>query len=251
MPSASPASRPSSSTFILVGIYVIVSIAAQAFHGTGFLVKNSDDVLSALGTGVLGSGWDKLLIIAVLTSASASCQTTILPTSRTTLSMATHGAIPSYFGRIHRRYLTPSTSTIWMGIVSIVWYVFLTIVSTNILYDSIAALGLMIAFYYGLTGFACVWFFRRNLRTPKGILLAGVFPLLGGLSLGFILVKSVIVLAKPANSASGTSWFGVGPPLLITIVLMLVGVVLMLGQRRVSPAFFRRHAESPPEGMVL
>ena len=43
-----------------------------------------------------------------------------------------------------------------MGALSIVWYVGLTIVSENILFDSIAALGLMIAFYYGMTGFACV-----------------------------------------------------------------------------------------------
>ena len=234
------------STFILVGIYVVVSIAAQAFHGKGFLVANSDDVLSALGKGVLGSGWDKLLIIAVLTSASASCQTTILPTSRTTLSMASHGAIPRYFARIHPRYLTPSTSTLWMGIISIVWYVFLTIVSQNILYDSILALGLLIAFYYGLNGFACVWYFRRNMKTVKGVFLAGVMPLLGGISLFYVLVKSAISLANPANSTAGTSWLGVGPPLVITVGLMLLGVVLMLLQWRFEPAFFRRKAEVAP-----
>jgi len=239
------------STIILVAIYVIVSIAAQAFHGTQFLVNNSDDVLSALGKAVLGSPWYKLLIIAVLTSASASTQTTILPTSRTTLSMASHGAIPKYFARIHPRYLTPSTSTLWMGAVSIVWYVFLTIVSQNILYDSIAALGLMIAFYYGLTGFACVWFFRRNLKSAKGIFLAGVLPFLGGLSLAYIFVKSAIQLWSPSNSASGTSWFGIGPPLLITIALFILGIVLMLIQWRVSPAFFRRKAEVAPADMVL
>src|SRR5690349_6167888 len=43
------------STIILVGIYVIVSIAAQAYQGADFLTANSDDVLSALGTQVLGS----------------------------------------------------------------------------------------------------------------------------------------------------------------------------------------------------
>jgi amino acid transporter len=166
------------STIILVAIYVVVSIAAQAFHGPEFLVKNSGDVLSALGKAVLGSPWDKLLIVAVLTSASAATQTTILPTSRTTLSMASHGAIPTYFGHIHPRYLTPSTSTLWMGGVSVVWYVVLTLVSQNVLDYSIAALGLMIAFYYGLTGFACVWFFRRNIRSVKGALLAGVLPFL-------------------------------------------------------------------------
>ena len=37
------------STLLLLGIYVIVSIAAQAYHGVEFLNENQDDVLSALG----------------------------------------------------------------------------------------------------------------------------------------------------------------------------------------------------------
>ena len=62
-----------------------------------------------------------------------------------------------------------------MGVLSIVWYVGLTIVSENILFDSIAALGLMIAFYYGLTGFACVIYYRRELfNSARNFLLIGV-----------------------------------------------------------------------------
>ena len=84
-------------------------------------------------------------------------------------------------GRIHPRYLTPHVSTILMGALSIVWYVGLTIVSENILFDSIAALGLMIAFYYGITGFACAIYYRRELlRSVKTFLLIGVGPTLGG-----------------------------------------------------------------------
>ena len=63
------------------------------------------------------------------------------------------------------RYLTPHVATWVMGGLSIAWYVGLTIVSENILFDSIAALGLMIAFYYGLTGFACAWYHRRTLTS--------------------------------------------------------------------------------------
>ncbi len=111
-------------------------------------------MLSSLGTAVFGSPLDKLLIIAVLTSAAASTQTTILPTARTTLSMARAKALPGSLGKIHPRYLTPHISTLLMGGLSIVWYVGLTIVSEDILFDSLAALGLMIAFYIGITGFA-------------------------------------------------------------------------------------------------
>jgi amino acid transporter len=239
------------STVILVLIYVVVTFAAQAFAGTKFLVDNSDDVLSSLGKAVLGSPFDKLLIIAVLSSASASTQTTILPTTRTSLSMAAHGALPRTFARIHPRFLTPSTSTIWMGVLSVVWYAGLTAVSQNILFDSIAALGLMIAFYYGLTGFACAWFFRHNLKTAKGILLAGVAPVVGGIMLLWVFIRSCIDLAQPANSESGNSWFGVGPPLAIAVLFLLLGVVVMLLQWRVSPAFFRRRAEVAPPEMTL
>ena len=80
-------------------------------------------MINALGTSVFGSPLDKLMIITVLTSASASTQTTILPTARTTLSMAQWKAIPSAFGRVHPRFLTPSFSTLLMGGLSIVWTV--------------------------------------------------------------------------------------------------------------------------------
>lgn len=231
-------------TLILVAVYVIVSIAAQAYGGLKPLVDNPDDVLSVLGHSVFGSPLDKILIIAVLTSAAASTQTTILPTARTSLSMARAKALPEKFGEVHTRYFTPYFSTWCMGIASVVWYVGLTAVSTNILYDSIAALGLMIAFYYGATGFACTIYYRKELfKSAKNFIFIGLAPLLGGLMLAAIFVKSVYDLSQPANSESGESWFGVGPPLVIAVVFAILGVILMLWWSKVEPAFFKRKAE--------
>jgi hypothetical protein len=56
-------------------------------------------VFNALGSTVFGNGFfgtlmEGLLIISVLTSASASTQTTILPTARTTLSRVPTGRSP-------------------------------------------------------------------------------------------------------------------------------------------------------------
>ena len=103
------------STLILLGIYLIVAVAAQSYAGVDDLIKNQEDVLSSLGTEVFGSPLDKILIIAVLTSAAASTQTTILPTARTTLSMARANAMPKSLGKVHPRFLTPHVSTILMG----------------------------------------------------------------------------------------------------------------------------------------
>lgn len=242
----SPGRAALTSTIILVLIYVIVSVAALAYQGLDFLVleENQDDVLAALGTLVLGSPLDLIIVIAVLTSAAASTQTTILPTSRTVLSMAAKGALPGFWARIHPRYLTPGPATIGFGVASVAWYVGLSLISTNILYDAIAALGLMIAFYLGLTGYACAIYYRHELRkSVRHFLFIGVAPVAGGLILTWALVQSLIDLSDPANSESGDAWFGIGPPVVIAVGLMLVGAALMVYQRITMPEFFRRRPE--------
>ena len=248
-PGSAPGRAAVVSTLVLVGIYVLVSTAAVAYGGPGLLTNNSDDVFAPIGKAVLGSGLDKLLIIAVLTSASASTQTTILPTARTSLSMARVGALPKRFAHIHDRYLSPSFSTLLMGVVSIVWYVGLTIVSTNVLGDSIAALGLMIAFYYGLTGFACAIYYRRELtKSLKNFLYIGVMPVLGGLMLTYVFVKSCSDLSK--KDAGSTVIFGVGGPLVIGLGGLLLGVVLMYLPGIGTPAFFKRKPEIADPALV-
>ncbi len=122
------------STVILLVTYVIVIFGIQSFAGVGDKgiglanPAHEFDVLSVAGTAIFGSGGfgtflSRLLILMVLTSASASTQTTILPTARTTLSMAAYKAIPAAFARIHPKYLTPTVSTIVMGVVSIALYI--------------------------------------------------------------------------------------------------------------------------------
>jgi amino acid transporter len=216
------------STLILVGIYVVVAAAAVAFGGVERLAGDqSGDVLGLLAGDVFGSSaLGKIVIVAVLTSAAASTQTTILPTSRTALSMARAKAAPAALGRVHPRYLTPHVATWIMGGLSIAWYVGLTIVSQNILFDSIAALGLMIAFYYGLTGFACAWYHRRTLtRSLRGFLLVGAAPFTGGAILLFVFVRSCIDLGRA--DAGSTTYFGVGSPLVIGVGFLALGAVLM------------------------
>jgi hypothetical protein len=138
-----------------------------------------------------------------------------------------------------------------MGVLSIVWYVGLTAVSENILFDSIAALGLLIAFYYGLTGFACAIYYRHLIRrSAKTLWLIGIGPTLGGVLLLGIFVKSCVDLSKPANSESGDSWFGLGPPLVIGVGFLILGVVLMVVWQLRQPAFFRRRLETADPSLV-
>ncbi len=118
---------------LLLVTYGIVCTAAVSFAGIGDKGiglgnrDNSDNVFLSLGPklfgdSVIGHILLVLLTISILTSASASTQTTILPTARTSLSMAVYKAIPEKFARIHPKFLTPTWSTIAMGIVSIAFY---------------------------------------------------------------------------------------------------------------------------------
>ncbi len=248
-PATTPGRAAILSTVLLLLIYAAVSVATIAFAGVGDKgiglgnADNADDVFAVMGHQVFGGGtvgWIMvhLLAICVLTSASASTQTTILPTARTSLSMAVFRAIPERFARVHPKYLTPTDSTIWMGAVSIVFYVGLTLISANILADTIAAVGLMIAFYYGLTGFACAWFYRKTVRrSTRDLVMQAILPSLGGVILLAAFVWACKTYADPDYGY--TSIGGIGGVFILGVGSLLLGVVLMFVWQAIRPAYFR------------
>jgi amino acid transporter len=230
------------STLILLLIYVVVSAAAQAYHGPQFLAGNSSDVINALGTNVFGSPLDKLMVITVLTSASASTQTTILPTARTTLSMAHWKAIPSAFGRVHPRYLTPSFSTLLMGGLSIVWTIALLAFNPNqdVLGDTISALGFSVCFYYGFTGLACAVYFRHDLlKSARNFFFAGLVPVVGGVMMAYVAIKAYGYYSTAGNNYS-KPLAGIQTPILVGVGGLILGVVLMFASWPFFPNFFAR-----------
>jgi amino acid transporter len=251
-PAEGPGKAAVVSTLLLVLIYVLVSTAAQSFHGTGFLVnkENQEDVLNALGKGVLGGGLDKLLIITVLTSASASTQTTILPTARTTLSMAHWKAVTSLLSRIHKRYLTPTVSTLGFGGLSVAITVPLLLLSSSVLVDSVTAIGFPICFYYGFTGVACAIYYRKELlESVRHFLLLGLGPLIGGLMLWGVGVKAAIYYGHAANVESAPI-AGITLPLWMGIGGMVVGFIIMLISRPLFREYFSRKIETAPPGLI-
>ena len=174
-----------------------------------------------------------LLAASILTSASASTQTTVLPTARTTLSMGVYKALPTSFAKIHRNYLTPSVSTITMGAVSILFYVLFTLGQPQPAVGADRSVGLMIAFYYGLTGFACVWFYRKDLtKNARDFMMRGVVPLWAGLILLVVFIYGLIQYAKPDwltdDDGNNVTIFGFGAVAVVGIGALVLGVVVMI-----------------------
>jgi len=258
-PSKTPGRAAIISTVLLLITYGIVSTAAVSFAGVGDKSiglangDNSDNVFLSLGPrlfgdSVIGHILLALLTISILTSASASTQTTILPTARTSLSMAVYKAIPERFARIHPRFLTPTWSTIAMGIVSIGFYAVVTFVNNDLLTPLVDSIGLMIAFYYGLTGFACVWFYRSSFyKTFRNFIMRFLFPLVGALSLTAMFIFGLVTYAEADwevdshghNLAANLFGWVVGDDAVIGIGGILVGLVLMFIWWAIKPDFFR------------
>lgn len=230
------------STIILVLTYVAIAVAVIAYAGVDFLAENAGEeeaIFAVLSEKVLGD-WSWIVLIAVSTSAIASTQTTIIPASRTALSMARRAAIPASLAKIHPKYRTPAVSTWTVAFVAIGFYLIVGTISENAMWDTIAALSLLIAFYYALTGLACAICFRRELtKSVRNFLFIGVGPVIGAVILLWLLVASIIDMSDPETSATGVAWLGLAPPLVIGIIIFALGLVLMLIWRMGHPGFWR------------
>jgi amino acid transporter len=257
-PSKTPGRAAILSTIILLVTYAIVIFAAQAWAGIGTAgiglanPNHVGDVISILGSSVFGtSGFgtflSHLLILMVLSSAAASTQTTILPTARTTLSMATYKALPTAFAKMHPRYLTPTVSTLFMGGISIVLYAGMNYLSGgNVIYDAVTACGVYIAFYYGLTAFACVWYYRATLLSgARHLWVRGIIPLLGGLILwvlgGFSMWQDFDVATDNSYTmftVPGLGW-QIGGVFVIVFLAALIGLIIFIVLRISQPAYFK------------
>ncbi|GAA4685768.1 APC family permease [Frondihabitans cladoniiphilus] len=253
-PEKTPGRAAILSTVLLLVTYVLVAVATIAFAGVGDKgiglsnLDNANDVFSSIGPtlfggGVVGSILMALLGFSILTSASASTQTTILPTARTSLSMAVYKALPAQFARIHPKYLTPTWSTVGMGVISCLFYLVFTLISVDLLNALIGSIGLMIAFYYGMTGFACVWYYRKTLfQSGRSIVMRGIFPFLGGVMLLSVFVYGVYAFAAPDwltdSKGNNVTIFGWGAEAVVGIGGLLIGAILMILWRLVKPDFF-------------
>ena len=253
------------STLLLLGLYLLSTVAMVAFAGvgsTGTGLANPDhsgDVISALGSAVFGSHglgqvcW-RLLLLMVLSSAAASTETTVITLGRTTLAMGSHGGLPRAFAAVHPRFASPKVGTIMTGLAGAVVYVVMNFLSHGyVIVDAVSSCGLMIAFYYGLTGLTSAWAHRGAARrTQRELWLTAILPGLGGVLLFAAGAWSLKNDWSPASSY--TSWtlpfaphWQVGGVFLIGTGAFACGLLAMAVWSRLSPQFFARRLPRPAQ----
>ncbi|MEE1619779.1 APC family permease [Zafaria sp. Z1313] len=236
---------------VVLALYLAGSVAATLFAGTGTEglglanPENAGNIFAALAHPVMGP-FAILLSLSVLSSCAASLQSTMISPARSLLAMGHHGALPHRFARLHPRWGTPAFATVFAGVVSAGFYALMRVLSTNVLNDTILALGMMICFYYGITALACAWYFRRSALTSwRNFLLRCAAPLAGGLALTAAFAQTAVDSWDPGYG-SGSHIGGVGLVFVVGVGILAVGALFLIRAGRRRPGFFRTTAEPPP-----
>ncbi|MCX6502817.1 MAG: APC family permease [Microbacterium sp.] len=243
-PDKTPGRAATITVVIIVALYLLLAVALIMFAGVGtgeYGLGNpdiQDNVFFHLSGQILGP-LAALVSLAVLTSSASSLQSTFVSPARTLLAMGHYGALPKRFAAVHPRFFTPGFATLVSALVASAFYAVMRFLSENVLWDTITALGMMICFYYGLTAFACVWYFRKQwFDSARNVFFTFLFPLVGGAVLAVLFVTTLIDSMDP-DYGSGSNVFGVGLVFVLGVTVILVGVVVMIWQSIVRPDFFR------------
>lgn len=243
-PEKTPGRAATLTVLAIVTLYLLLSMSLLAYSGTGegqFGLGNPDiqsNVFFSLAGPILGP-LAFLVSLAVLTSSASSLQSTFVSPARTLLAMGHYGALPKKFASVSPRFFTPGYATIVSAIAASAFYAVMRFISEDVLWDTITALGMMICFYYGITAFACVWYFRHQwMDSVRTFFFTLLFPLVGGIILSLLFVKTLIDSADPGYG-SGSSVGGLGLVFILGVTVILLGVVLMIVQAVKRPEFFK------------
>ncbi len=204
------------SMWLLLFVFVLNFVAAQMLLGPAVVAAQGTEVLFYFGQQFAGSWASYVMIFAVLSSTVATTQTTLLPAARITLSMARDGVFPKLFASIHERYKTPAVGTAILSFLSL-FGILLTTFSTSssdVFNNLVSNIGVLVAFYYGITGLACAWAFRKTIGQGLWANLTMVYlPFIGGLALLFVCYE---VLSTGGSSAYPDLWaLFLGLPMLL------------------------------------
>ena len=202
---------------LLLAIFLTNIIAAQMLLSPKEWNDNQSTILLFFAQQAAGHWAGYVMIIAVISSTVATTQTTLLPAARITLSMARDGVWPRVFGTIQGKLQTPAVGTLILSFICMFGIVLVSNVSSvsNVFSNLISSIGVLIAFYYGVTGLTCAWAYRKVAFQNTAFFFTGILlPLLGGITLLAIGVKLI----------SQVGWSGA----YADIITLLVGIPLVI-----------------------
>lgn len=191
------------SMFVNVLVFVSFAIVALLVLNDEEIQSSSTNILLSVAEHLFPKPFSYLAVIALMFSTIGTIQTSTLQFTRTLYAKARSGTMPSYFADVHPRWKTPYWAT-YLILCLGVCFLLMTLFSDSVhhmMLDSVDAIGVQAAFYYGLAALACVWHFRGAWRHSfKVFLLAGLWPFLSTLILWGISFVALMQLNATATT---------------------------------------------------
>ncbi|MEE1817894.1 APC family permease [Streptomyces sp. SP18ES09] len=214
-------SRRTAGLAALVGVgfvfllFEAFTVAVNVLLSAGEIRAAGPNVLAVLGQEIWPGVGGKLLVVAVVLSTVATLETTLLQVTRSLFAMGRDRTLPAALGLVHRRWNTPWVAIATVGGAALVMFCAAAAAGSvqQLISDAVSAIGLQIAFYYGLAGIAAVVAYKAVLfRSVRNLLLGGLWPLLGSAFMLWAFVESLSVLSTTAVTIGlGGLFLGVIP----------------------------------------
>ncbi|HEX3784833.1 MAG TPA: APC family permease [Pseudonocardiaceae bacterium] len=224
---------------LFLGFTLLVNLLLTSADVSG----SSGNLLFVLGQSIWPGVGGKVLSLAAMLSTVATLETTLIQVTRTMFAMGRDRTLAGAFGRTHRRWRTPWLATVVVAVVSLLLFVLSNLLGSvgTIMTDAISAIGLQIAFYYGLAGIAVVISYRKEiLSSVRNAIFIGLWPLVGAVFLFWVLGESI------RSNTAAVNGIGLGA--------LAIGIIpLTIAWRRRSPYFRRSRTteELPPTEPAL
>ncbi len=182
------------SMIITILLFIGFVVSVLVVMSDDEIAKSSTNVLYAIAEKLFPAPWGYMAVIAVMFSTIGTLETSILQFTRTMYAKARDGAISRRYATLHRSWRTPWVATAVIVVVGLLM-LFLSsyFPSINmIIKDSVNAIGFQVSFYYGLAGYACAWYFRREAMTGIGnFITLLLWPMASASFLVFIALYSI------------------------------------------------------------
>jgi amino acid transporter len=215
-------------------LFILMQITIQIGFSLEDVQKNGDNLFAAMGNTIYPHPWGNVALLAVLVSTIGTMETQLTQCARMLFSMGRDRVIFRRFEEIHPQFQTP-----WLaGLVIAILSVFLMVLSSSsesisaVMKNLISSIGVMVSFYYAMTGLACAWYYRKSLwNSKKTLFMQGIWPISSAI---ILLIVGIAQLPQLGLEIS-----------LYTIGAMLFGIIPMLYYRlKYNSSFYLEISES-------
>lgn len=180
---------------------VIVLLLFMSFATITLLVltdkeieQSSTNIVFAVADKLFPRPWSYMAVIAVMLSSIGTLETSILQFTRTMYAKGRDGVLHPRYALLHKTWRTPWVATAVIAFLG-VFFLFLSSYFPTInliIKDSVNAIGFQVAFYYGLAGLACAWYYRMQVfHSAYNFVFLVLWPVLSAAFLFFIAAYSI------------------------------------------------------------